>query len=48
MTLLRRILNLFTSNALTKADRAALIEHRDIWLGKQSVLVANAGRHYSF
>jgi hypothetical protein len=25
-----------------------MIEHRDMWLGKQSRVVANTGRHYSF
>ncbi|WP_157056349.1 hypothetical protein [Pseudorhodobacter aquimaris] len=48
-SLFRRILNWFkASNNLSAKDRAALIEHRDIWLGKQSIIVANAGRHYSF
>lgn len=47
MTLLRRILNLFTTQ-LTKADRAALTLHRNIWLGKQRPVTATAGRPYSF
>ncbi|WP_168199265.1 hypothetical protein [Pseudorhodobacter turbinis] len=49
VSLFRRVLNWFTaSKGLSAKDRAALIEHRDVWLGKQSRVVANAGRNYSF
>ena len=48
-SLLRRLRSLFTSTKpVLPRDRAALNEHRDIWLGKQSRAVAKAARHYSF
>jgi|GEM_PF-3256986 hypothetical protein len=48
MTTLKRILNILINGSQSPRDSKAMIEHRDMWLGKQSRVVANAGRHYSF
>jgi hypothetical protein len=48
MTYLRRILTLLINGSQSSRDRAALREHRDIWLGRQSRKIAKDGRHYSF
>lgn len=48
MTFFNRILTLFINGSQSARDRAAMIQHRDAWLGKQGRTVARPACFYSF
>jgi hypothetical protein len=48
MTILKSILNVLINGSQSARDRAAMIQHRDAWLGKQGRTVARPACFYSF